>query len=304
MNDIFRFSKKSYGGTEYVANYFHENILFKMPKLKKYRCIIIPGEISNIKSLEHGSQDIIFWLHNTIDQYDSVVQNIFNNKNILNNIKYIIVVSNFHKKEIIKKVNINEKKVVVINNGINPLFYNKEKFKNKKPIRIIHASNKERGTETLLNAIKYIDKDFILNIYNDFNPKLYGDEYYADSRVIFHGKKNREEVLRSFSESHIHAYPSTYNETFCLSQVESLSAGCLSVYRDLGSLSEVSNNFGISYFVEDEIHHPHIFSLFLKQAIEDIEQENFDPKIQVDHINNVFSWENISKKWLDFHEVL
>jgi glycosyltransferase involved in cell wall biosynthesis len=220
MNEIFRFSKNAYGGTEYVANYFHENILFKLPKLKKYRCIIIPGEILNIKSLEYGNEDIIFWLHNTIDQYDSVVKNMFNNKNILNNIKYIIVVSNFHKNEILKKINIDKEKVVVLNNGIDPLFYNKEKFKNKNPIKIIHASNKERGTETLLNAIRYIDKDFTLNIYNDFNPKLYENEYYKDSRVLFHGKKKREEVLRSFSESHIHAYPSIYNETFCLYIVE------------------------------------------------------------------------------------
>lgn len=300
----FSWNKNAYGGTEYMADTFTKKVLPLLPKLENYDCFIMPGILPDFKIIEQGTKEIIVWMHNTIYQFPEEMINKFFTPTIMARIKYIVVVSEFQKKETLKHINIDESKVVVIYNAIEPLIYNSDKFDRPKKIKLVHTSTAERGLPILLNAITMMDEDFKLEVYNDFYPHFF-PEYKPDHRIRFYGKTPKPTVLEAVEASHIHAYPSIYPETFCLSQAEAMSAGLLAVTSDIGSLSEVTKKYGRIYpYEEDQIKHAEIYAKHLTKAIEDVRNGNWNPEETVKFANSEYSWEKHKERWLELHDKL
>lgn len=302
----FLYNKNKFGGTEYMGEFFKNNILPICPNFNKYQCYIIPGIMPTKETLIKDNREVIIWLHNLLCQLDEEVYKQL--KTIKNKIKNIIVVSNYHKHKLIHELDVDPKKIIVIENTTDFPEYNKEKFNNLKKIKLIHASASYRGTELLIHSVKHIKEDFVLNIYNDFDPyTLYGKNFVLDSRINLHGIKKKSEVIKEFSKSHIHVYPSIFEETSCITQIEALSAGCLSVYSNYGALCETSLGFGINYNIPDILNlseHSLIFAENLMIALDLIKNKNFNPDNQVEKITKKYSNDFIIKKWLDFHNLL
>lgn len=301
---IFDWNRNAFGGTEYMVTTFHKKIAPDLPKLKNYQCFVMPGNMPDMQFIEASDKSIILWMHNTIYQFSQQLINLFFTNRIIPKIKYIIVVSEFQKQETIKHLGVPEDKIVVIPNAIEPLKYNPEKFDSPKQIKLIHTSTAERGTHILLNAIKEIDEDFRLEIYNDFYPHYY-PEYEPDPRIRFYGRTPKATVIEAIENSHIHAYPSVYPETFCLSQAEAMSAGLLCVTSDMGSLPEVSGGYGDMYkYDDDQMKHADIFAEHLTKAIKTIKEGSWNPTEQIEFVNNQYSWERHKERWLELHETL
>lgn len=300
----FRYKPNTYGGTEYMGSTFHKKVLPFLPKLNNYDCYIMPGVLMPIDFIKNSNKNIIIWMHNTVYQFDKVAVEEFFCKEIIDKIKYIVVVSEFQKQETLKYVNIEESKVVVIPNAIEPLQYNSSKFDSIDKVKIVHTSTAERGLPVLLNAITKIDRDFRLEIYNDFRPEEY-PEYEIDSRIRFYGRTPKPTVIEAIENSHIHAYPSIYPETFCLSQVEAMSAGLLCLTSDIGSLPEVSNRHTRIYpYEEDQIKHMEVYAELLTKAIDDVTNGNWNPEEQIKFVNSEYSWERHKERWLELHDKL
>lgn len=301
---VFNYNKNFFGGTEYMAINFHKKILPYMPKLKNYDCFIMPGEFAPFVHIEASSKPVIIWMHNTIHQFNlSLIQQFFSKK-LLNRLKYIIVVSEFQKQETLKHLSIDESKVIVIPNAIEPLQYEPSKFDNPKTIKLIHTSTTERGAPVLLNALTKVDRDFKLEMYNDFDPYKYPD-YEPDPRIRFYGRTPKPTVIEAVENSHIHAYPSIYPETFCLSQAEAMSAGLLCLTSDMGSLPEVSGGHTRTYsYEEDQMKHMEIYAELLTKAIDDIANGNWNPEEQIKFVNSEYSWELHKERWLKLHDKL
>lgn len=300
----FEWNRSYYGGTEYMASTFNKEVLPNLPKLKNYDCFVMPGNLPNFTRIEASSKEIILWMHNTIYQFsDSLIRSFFNNR-IVSRLKYIVVVSEFQKQETLKHLPIDESKVVVIHNAIKPLKYDPAKFDNPKQVKIVHTSTAERGTHILINSLLKTDEDFRLEIYNDFYPHVY-PEYEPDPRIRFYGRTPKPTVIEAIEQSHIHAYPSVYPETFCLSQAEAMSAGLLCVTSDMGSLPEVSGEYGTIYpYEDDQIKHSEIFAEQLTKAINHIKHGYWDPTNQVEFVNREYSWERHKQRWLELHKTL
>lgn len=310
-NEIFEYHKNSYRGTEYLAKYFHNNVLKHMSNINKYRCIIMPG-IFDYTSLLKDDRKLIVWSHNTLSQFDHDVINFFNNETILNKIKYFIVPSNDTKNEIIKQSRIDKDKIIVIYNGFDPIKNDISRFKNVDKVKIIHTSHSTRGFEILVKSLKYIKNDFRLNVYNDIFPDInyVNEEYeeiYKDERIFLYGPTPKKTLIRDLSESHIFANPSIYRETFCLSQVEAISANCLPVYNNYGALKEVSFDSGIicdfSSFntIEECIID---YAKKIDNAIDLIKNNKFNPKDNAEKVNNAFSFENFKNSWINLNNKL
>lgn len=296
--------KSSYSGTEYMAQNFHKNVLPYMPKLNRYLAIVIPGVTPHIKDMLNWNGQIVLWLHNLIFQVDDDLSFFLKMPEFKARIKFVICVSQSHKDYIVKEMGIEDSRVYVLNNAIYPLNYNSEKFNSPKQVKLVHTSSPDRGMPILLEALAQVDRDFRLEIYNEFNPDYY-PEYVPDSRVRFFGRTPKATVLEAIESAHIHPYPAQYVETFCLSQVESMSAGNLCVYPTLGSLPEVSNGFGISYdYTEDRETHVKRFAKELTKAIDMVSNNEWNPEQQIKTINEKYSWDAIKNKWLEFHELL
>ncbi len=312
---IFDKNPNGYGGTEYMVDNFLQKIAPDMPKLNDYLCVVMPGQMHG-SALEDNGVPIIIWLHNTLIQFNRDAIELFDNPIFSSKLKYLVVVSEYHKQQTLKQCNVDPEKVIVIQNAIDNIDYNKDKFSNVDKVKLIHASSADRGMEVLLRATQLIEQDFELNIYNDFypersevNPKY--AEIFDDPRINFYGKTPRKTVLKSFGESHIHAYPTIYEETSCLTQIEALTAGCLSVYSDIGVLEETSMGYGMmAKIAQDDLGAIDVeeyivkYAKLLDDAITQVKNNKFDPQDQSEKVYDFYSWRKAKERWLALHNTL
>jgi glycosyltransferase involved in cell wall biosynthesis len=321
QTSVFETNPHRFGGTEFMLKNFKEHVLSEIPKINNYHCILLPGKISQKKEYYlKSNKQIIIWMHNLTEQFgyvnttnQSIVQEYFNDLEFVKKIKYVIVVSQFAKKELLEKTLIDESQIFVIYNAIDPVLNNSNRFKDIKRIKMIHTSSADRGFEIIAQSLKYIDHDFRLNVFNNIHPDKnevndFYKKIYKDSRLFFYGDTPKKTIMNELSTSHIFLYPSIYKETFCLSQVEAISAGCLPIYRKYGSLEEVSLNSGISYEIEEEKHfsqeHVKIFAQKVNDGIELIKSNVFNIETKSKEVNDLFSWNNFKNSWFQLHKTL
>ena len=206
---IFNFHHHTIGGTEYQGRVFHERILPKSPNFQKYLCMILPGKNLDNESVKRFDGEILFWSHCLPSQFGPEVTEFFWSGNeISDKIKYVIVPSEYAKDKFHKETNFPKEKLYVIPNGIDPLQYNPDKFKNVKKVKVTHTSGPNRGMMILLNSLQYLKQDFQLDIFNDFYPEMYLDnEFMHDDRITFYGRTPRKTMYKHLESSHIQAYP-------------------------------------------------------------------------------------------------
>ncbi|HOF00846.1 MAG TPA: glycosyltransferase family 4 protein [Spirochaetota bacterium] len=86
---------------------------------------------------------------------------------------------------------------------------------------------KLKGVANLLSALKDIQTDFILDIIGsgeeEKNLRDLAKKYSLEDKVIFHGYKNREEIVKFYKNADIFIFPSL-NDAFGLALVEALAA--------------------------------------------------------------------------------
>lgn len=304
MGTPFRYNTHVYGGTEYMGRGFEEKILPTMSKLNDYQCYMMPGPVKALTDMAKDGRPILLWLHNTPIQFDDSLIYFMKHSIFRDLLKYIIVPSEFHKKETVKQLDIHPSKIYVIPNAINDYVYNPQKFDKPNKVKLIHTSSPDRGLLVLFEAIKKMDIDFRLEIYNTYDPDL-SELKLKDDRVFFYGRTPRATVKDATEQSHIFAYPSTYPETFCLSIAESMAAGLLPVYPDYGALMEVSGGYGTHYpYLEGQEEHAIIFAEQLTKAIETIKSGSWNPEEQIKYINDKYSWAKITEEWLKLEQLL
>jgi glycosyltransferase involved in cell wall biosynthesis len=302
---IFNFSKDHFGGTETMARGFILKILPEMKNIQNYRCVILPGHIPDLQSWGVDGQKTILWLHNNVSQFTSSVSRVLSNNAIKKSIEHYVAVSEYEKRVISKELDISLDKITVIPNAIETVTPTLNKFNNINKVKLIHASSKDRGLDVLLNAIPLITEDFELNIFNDFYPDLphnFNMDGVNDPRVNFYGKTPRKTLYKFFADAHIHAYPSTYPETSCLTQMEALSAGCYTVHTDLGALPETSLGYG-KMIPFNELT-PERYAEELTKAIKMIKENGYNYKQQVQDIHDNFTWDKAKQNWLAFDETI
>jgi glycosyltransferase involved in cell wall biosynthesis len=302
---IFNYAKNVYGGTEYMAETFHERVLPKLSNIQNYNCLIMPGMVLALTKYLENDKGFIVWLHNTLSQFNQEVMFMFKNPIFLERLKYIVVPSEAHKQEVNREAQIPLDKIYVIPNAIYPVDSDLERFKGPKQIKLINTSAFDRSAPLLLDTIDSLSDDIRVDIFNDFYPELFENLPPLDSRVFFYGRTPKKTVLDAVSKAHIFAYPSIFFETFCLSLAEAMSAGLLPIYPDYGSLKEISGGRGIMYQAPtDLVEHIGLFKEKLQEGIELINSGNWDPTEQIEYINNKFSWDVITQHWIELDNKL
>lgn len=311
MENVFPWDNNNLGGTEVSLKWFHKNVLPQVENITDYRCISVPGAPQPLEELFDGQRNMI-WLHLTPDQIDDKGMNVLKRQDFLNTVDHFIVLSEFHKKQTVLQLNVDPDMVHVIEYPLYGTEYNKSKFDNVDRVKIIHASQAVRGLEVLLQATLQIEEDFQLDIYNDFYPEQYPEnealqKLLEDERITFYGKTPRNTVMRAFAGSHIHAYPSIFEETSCLVQAEALASGNLCVYSNIGALPETSRGYGMmvdfisKQSMEDVVKD---YADNLRNAIDIVKNGEFDPQDQIEDISSYRSQERIIGQWLEFDKSL
>lgn len=175
----------------------------------------------------------------------------------------IILVSNWHREHFLKQGLSPEldQKVEVINNGVNLEAFNRPDIK-KKEFSIIHTAFPTKGMIHLIDIFPRIRErvpQAELHIYS--GGALWGwdnDQFRGmynkmiQSRILFHGQIGKEALAKRINEAKIYLYPCTFLETFCLTILEAMAAGCVPITTNLGNLPNIINDGKTGYIIEGE----------------------------------------------------
>ena len=233
--------------------------------------IIGVGYIHYIKEFENFNyKNSIFWVHNT-DYYPW-----WNGKEIVNHrdllldskLKHIICLTKWHKEVWLQKYPETKNITQVIGNGVDasnfvnvwnsPKIINGKVFpkpsietfkKNKN--QYIYPSHAERGLSKVLEDWPQIQQEFPNATLKICTPE-YGLEYYnqyfkewVDSLdgVEFLGTLPSKDLYEVMSKSEYWYYPSSYEETFCITALEMLAHKVLPITWEWGGLKETLHGF-------------------------------------------------------------
>ena len=236
----------------------------------------------------------------------------------IENFNNIVFVSNYQKNLFVNKYSIPTHHYTVIPNGIYPI---KPHKKNKSVCRIIYHTTPHRGLDILVEVfsklVPILDaqcKSVHLDVYSSFNiynrPDL--DEYYQDlfnkikkhTHMTYHGTVSNDEIREALQKAHIFAYPSTFEETSCLSLIEAMSAKCICVHSSLGALPDTANNHTMMYnYTPNKFEHCTRFAETFLKAIQRFYNNNNDNNNDAElikmkiHADTQFNIENTIKLW-------
>lgn len=266
----------------------------------------------------------ICWVHSSPEQNEEILNSLEVNPKPLanggwNKFHKIIFVSQYQMENWVKLYDIPRSHCSVIKHAINPIEY-REKPKDK--IVLIYHSNPQRGLSILVDVFEELCEEYdnielkvhsCLNSYKNLNHihsvKNAQSEYEKSDlykrlekhpRIHNVGYVSDEDLRKSLASSHIFAYPNIFVENFCMSLLESMSAGILCVHPNYGALPETSCNWTMIYpYHEKKLFHQKIFYQQLKNAIKiinhDCTKEHL--KKQKEYVDYFFNIDKITKEW-------
>jgi len=297
-----------YGGTEIQLEYLHKYVNKDLLN-KVHITTSVPEKVPTVIDKPN-----ILWIHNSYDQ-----PNIFPwFKNKLNHGKYDWYVFNSHwtYEKYRQYFDIPTELCLVIKNGIGDDLVVKQEFKPKEKIKLVYTSTPWRGLDVLLLAMEKIKTDRVeLDVYS--STQIYGDAFKAHTdgqytvlydkaksmkNVNYKGYLNHKELMKILHTYDCYVHPSTFEETFCLAAVESLSAGLVTVTTDLGALYETCAEFPIYIpFKKDKNQLANQFAAVIQTLPIVIDTLNPDKmKFQMQYYRQFYNWNVIKSYWEKF----
>lgn len=185
-------------------------------------------------------------------------------------------------------------------------------------INLIYHTTPHRGLELLVPTFKYLSDlhpEIHLDVFSSF--KMYGwpqmDERFEPlfqecrdhPKITYHefsGETSNDEVRKQLQQSHIFAYPCIWEETFCRSLVEAMSASLICVHPNFGALPFTSANLGIMYSGDkDNQKHINIFAKYTDIAINMLKAKNeaLQQRLVFNkaYVDTMYSQGYIASKW-------
>jgi glycosyltransferase involved in cell wall biosynthesis len=147
---------------------------------------------------------------------------------------------------------------MVIKNGI-ANFPKRKIYKKGQPIKILHHNTPWRGLNVLLRAMQEIKTSNItLDVYS--STQVYGEEFKKQNddqfkplyeqaeklpNVNYIGYKPNEYILEHMTDYDLYVYPSTFEETSCVSAMEALASGVHVITNNYGALYETCSEWPV-----------------------------------------------------------
>ena len=259
----------------------------------------------------------ILWIKNSWDQPNLFPW--FKEKKNHDKYQYYVFNSHWTYEKYRMYFDVPDTRSVIIKNAIDydELVY-KTEFKKKDKIKMIYFSTPWRGLDVLLEAMKELedDKDISLDVYS--STIIYGNQFHSENdkafqalyekaksikNVNYKGYMNHAQLLSILHTYDINVHPSTWEETFCISAMESLAAGLVLITTNLGAIPETCTEFPIymPYTKNKEY-----LKVLTKQSILDAKNtfKNEDLsshlKFQQHYYKTFYDWKHIANFWKRF----
>lgn len=236
----------------------------------------------------------------------------------------IVFVSHWQQQKFIERFQIPWERTVVMKNAINPIEIDlAQKFKSRKPddvVNICYTTTPHRGLGILVPVFHHLaeqDKNIHLHVFSSF--KIYGweerdkqfdplyDAIKDHPQMTYHGTVPNEQLKNELKNMDIHAYPSTWLETSCISLIEAMSAGLLCIHPNRGALYETSSNWTFMYnYFDDNQQHMGFFLHMLDQVIKIFRNLDQDEGMQIklqgqkSFADLFYNWDVREQEWRNF----
>jgi UDP-glucose:(glucosyl)LPS alpha-1,2-glucosyltransferase len=288
------------GGTELMKYGLQKRIPAEL--LDEFQIIV-----SRIDEKLDESKIRIYWLHDLPG--DPAADHLRNGG--WNKFHRLVFASNWQMQAFINYYDIPWSKCIVLQNAIEPI------PQHEKPtdgtIRLAYWSTPHRGLNILVPVFdKLCEKydNIELDVYSSF--KLYGweerDKQFEalfeacrnHPKINYHGAIPNEELRKNLEKTHILAYPSIWQETSCITLMEAMSAGIVSVHSNLGALHETSAGWSHMYQYHEDLNaHAHTFYQVLDGIIENYWDEGIQSRAQSgkSYANVFYNWEFRKLQW-------
>ena len=302
---------QAYGGTEIQVDYLHKYVPYKF--LDKVQVTTSIPE----KEPLHPMKPNILWLKNSYDQPN--VNPWFQKKSNHKKYDYYVFNSHWSYEKYRYAFDIPHNRCLVIKNGIDyDELVIKEELDINPPLKIVYLSTPWRGLDVLLGAMEILkkEKDIVLDVFS--STQIYGDAFkkandnhYAElykkakalPNVNYKGYYDHKALLKELPKYHVNCHPSTWEETFCISAMESLAAGLIVITTDLGALPETCAEFPVYMpYNKDKKELTQLTAntiLDCKNHIFNLKVGN-EIKFQQDYYRKFYDWKQIGTYWTNF----
>lgn len=189
-----------------------------------------------------------------------------------------------------------KEKFTIIGNGINTK--NFPSSIKKQTYKFIYTSCFKRGLFTLIEAFHIIHAkipEAELHVFRDFT----GHEEYVKSLkkypyIHIYGRVSNERIISEMATTDIWLYPTTWEETYCISALEAQMSNILCIVNPLAALKDVVADRGILLHSLDpeEVAQQTLDVLHNTELIKELKEKGYNWALQQD-------WANIAQLWID-----
>jgi len=190
----------------------------------------------------------VWWTHDLgLKRYKGMVSG------MMWNVDQILTVSEWHKRQMCEVYGIPADFVTATTNGIYPEDFSEPS--GMKPGSLLYSSRPERGLEHLVKPggiMERLGDDFHLNVcsYNNTTPQ--SQQFYAYlyqrceelPNVTLLGHLTKGELYEVMAQTWLHCYPTEFEETSCITAMETQAAGLPIITSAHGALPETLHGAG------------------------------------------------------------
>ena len=299
---------KPLGGTELQHSFLEKYVAQEL--LDKFQiCTSVPGKVPLSKDKIN-----ILWQKMAPDQPH--FQEFFKDTNKIDEYDYYVFNSHWNYEQFRKTFTLPEHRCTVIKNGI-PDIKKRDPEPRRDKIKLIYHPTPWRGLSVLLGAMQLVDNpNIILDVYS--STQVYGDDYknkndhiYKDlydqakklPNVNYIGYKPNDYILDNLHTYDAFVYPNTWEETFCISALESLACGLYVATTDNGALYETCSEFPIYIPYDKNWENLALqFAAVIDGIANQINTEGCRNhlKFQQNFFNHFYNWKTIAGHWTGF----
>ena len=296
------------GGTElqleFLTKYVKKELLDQVQI-----CTSVPGKIP----IDPNKVNIL-WQKNSYDQPN--LHPWFKNKANHHKYDWYVFNSHWNYEKFRMMFGLPCHKCLVIKNGIEKIGKAKP-YEQNKPIKIIHQNTPWRGLSVLLGAMQLMKNPLIsLDVYS--STEIYGKQFYDQNdhnytalykqarelpNVNYIGYKPNKYIRENIHNYNMYVYPSIFEETSCISLLESMAAGLYCITTNYGALFETGAEFPM--YIPYDINYRNLaekFAYGIEAAAATLHEPSIQEhlKDQSKYVNTYYNWRKQSTSWARF----
>ena len=296
------------GATEIQMEMLHKHVPKELLDQVQI-CTSVPGKVP----IDSNKVNIL-WQKNSYDQPN--LQEFFGNKARHKEYDWYVFNSHWNYEKFRYFFDIPTDRSIVIKNGIES-FPQRKIYKKGDPIKLIHHCTPWRGLNVLLRAMQEItDPNITLDVYS--STQVYGDQFkkqnddqfkplYEQAKqlpnVNYIGYETNEYIKANMNKYDMFVYPSTFEETSCVSALEALASGVHVITNNYGALYETCAEWPVYINYTEDFEQ---MALGTAEAIKVAASYLHEPFIQ-DHLEQqqlfykrFYSWNKKGMEWESF----